>query len=259
MPVLQPHTSLPPPSSPTLVWNLKPRSSPEEAQPAGLIALGVCLGVALAIVLIWYTCCRAQTGPLKEVQMCKRGSRMRKEVYDTSDSYPSPMMMPPLAYGASNGYPNPVTVPPQAYGISHSYGDPAAPPQTYGISNSYGDPAAPTQTYGDTDPYPNPVMAPPPAAMGSGMTHPPKAYTHHAMSYLDPRKSVEPQAVPASIQAAPEMTEAPLGRRAVTSLPLPMFTRSLGGTNTRRSVRKSVSRGQPSWAGIRNCKGAWRW
>lgn len=257
---------------PTLVsWNLKARSSPDEPQPAGLIALGVCLGVALALVLIWYTCCRAQTGPLKEIQMYKKGpgSRMRKELrtirpapisrsvserdtehsastssgssgssdatsssagdttetYDISSSYPSPIMMPPQAY-VTNPYPNQVTAPPQPYSLPHAYANP-------GI--------APPQAYNSSDPYLNPTTAPPPVTMAPEMAQPPKAYTHHAMSYLDPalggmtaglglRSAGDPYMTPPHVQQEPpEMTEAPLGRRAVTSLPLPgVFTRSLG-------------------------------
>jgi hypothetical protein len=134
-------------------------------------------------------------------------------------------MMPPQTY-VTNAYPNPVTVPPQPYGLPHSYANPGiAPPQAYDTS----------------DPYPNPVMAPPAVTMAPEMTQPPKAYTHHAMSYLDPalggtsaglglRSAEDPYMTPPHVQQGPpEMTEAPLGRRAVTSLPLPgVFTRSLG-------------------------------
>ncbi|EAQ93843.1 predicted protein [Chaetomium globosum CBS 148.51] len=183
-------------------WNLKPRSSPDEAQPAGLIALGVCLGVALALVLIWYTCCRAQTGPLKEIQMYKRGpgSRMRKEIqdktYDISSSYPSPIMMPPQAY-VTNPYPNPVTAPPQPYGLPHSYANPAT---------------IPAHAYDAPDPYPNLTTAPPMATIAPEMAQPPpKAYTHHAMSYLDPALGGTTTGLGLRNAGEPEMTEVPAG------------------------------------------------
>lgn len=123
-------------------------------------------------------------------------------------------MMPPQAY-VTNPYPNPVTAPPQPYGLPHSYANPAT---------------IPAHAYDAPDPYPNLTTAPPMATIAPEMAQPPpKAYTHHAMSYLDPALGGTTTGLGLRNAGEPEMTEVPLGRRAVTSLPLPqVFTRSLG-------------------------------
>ncbi|KAL2174175.1 uncharacterized protein P884DRAFT_73895 [Thermothelomyces heterothallicus CBS 202.75] len=188
------------------------RSSPSDSQPEGLIVLGVCLGVAVALVFLWYTCGRAHVGPLKEIQMIRRGTKMRKEVR-TVHVQPVPPPSPETMSGRHRGGP---------YSTSSTE------------SSSSGDDTPPATS--TSDPYTTPAAAPSEATAEAELREPPAAYTNHAMNYLDPMIGVaadgvaepDPRATLRHVPGGLDSIATPLGRQAVTSLPLPVYRTNVG-------------------------------
>lgn len=209
-----------------------PRSSPAETQPAGLIALGVCLGVVMALLLIWYTCCRAQRGPFKEIQMYKKGSRLRKEVRSTRVS--------PLSRSVSERPRSRA----RSLTASDSSGSGSSDPSSDGSadtstsSRSAEEVPLPHATTARGYWVPGHEVAHSEVATESDITEPPMAHTHNAMNFLDPslagssarlpRSAGPGTAVPGVVyqQNGVGTIETPLGRQAVTNLPA--YTRNLG-------------------------------
>ncbi|KAL2157124.1 hypothetical protein VTH06DRAFT_6412 [Thermothelomyces fergusii] len=175
-------------------------------QSEGLIVLGVCLGVAVALALFWYTCGRAHVGPLKEIQMIKKGKKMRKEVRTVHV-----VQIPPSSFGSSSG---------------RQRSGPYSTSSTESGSSS-DDSHEATST---SDPYTTPATVTTEAAMGPAVTVPPAAHVNpnHAMNYLDPTINVtangvvepDPRLPPRHAQGGSDSIGTPLGRQASTSLPL---------------------------------------
>ncbi|KAH6633874.1 hypothetical protein B0J18DRAFT_405602 [Chaetomium sp. MPI-SDFR-AT-0129] len=242
-----------------------PRSSPGETQPAGLIALGVCLGVVMALVLIWYTCCRAQRGPFKEIQMYKKGSRLRKEVRSMRASpLPRNVSERPRSRARSltssdasgSGSSDPSTEGSSDTSTSSRSAEEVPPPQAAAVRGYW---------------VPVHEVAPSEVATESDITEPPMAHTHNPMNFLDPsltgssgriQRSVGPPiAIPGVVYQPNGVAtmETPLGRQAVTDLPA--YTRNLGAPQghvwsyTREGRQESMPReasgalnhGTPNW------------
>lgn len=190
------------------------RASPNDGRPEGLIVLGVCLGVAVLLAFVWYTCGRAHVGPLKEIQMTKKGNKMRKEVRTVQV-----MQQVPSSYGGSSGTHRGGPYSTTAYTESSSSSD--GTPEATNTSEPYTTPATVT-----SDTATEPDIREPPAAYVN-----PANYANHAMNYLDPTigdaangvADPYPRTTLHHAQGGLDSVATPLGRQATTSLPLPTY------------------------------------
>jgi hypothetical protein len=180
----------------------KPPSSRNQSQPSALIPIGVLLGVTLAITLLRCVCFRRR----RRVRKRKRkrrggpGTRSRTEVR---------IVRPAAA--------RPRTTRERDTGPSAPANYTGSAPETMGTSMSGTEPEQTQNT---------PTIQ---AWMGGSMRPPPQAYMFNAMSYLEcdlqgssyAGNSIRSHRTPYGAQDEEGSVQTPLGRRAVTDLPLP--------------------------------------
>jgi hypothetical protein len=179
----------------------KKQLSPEsQSQPSALIVLGVLLGVAFAVTLLWCVCCRGRKR-LRNSKRKKRGGRRPKLRTEVRIVGPA-AARPRTPRERVRGHTSPVN-----YAISA--------PETADISMSGCGQSQNTSEWQ--------------AGMGRSVKPPARAYMYNAMNYLESDvhgssyagNSVELHQTPNGTQDEGGSVQTPLGRRAVTNLPLP--------------------------------------